>query len=129
MPTQADINSIESMAIIESMDEQNTKLPFTPENMKLRREELGMSQTKLGRLLTPPAGQRTVVHWEQGDYKIKSPRKEQVAKILGLALYHSESAAAINNTMSINNIRAEIALKQARQLIDDALIAITTQQY
>ena len=35
-------------------------------------------------MLDPPCGWRTIAHYEKGDYKPKSPRREQIMDILNL---------------------------------------------
>lgn len=60
--------------------------PMSGALIKAAREALGLTQTELGARLTPPAGWRTVAHWEADDFKPKSPRREQLAAILGIPL-------------------------------------------
>ena len=57
---------------------------LTPEAMKAARQRLGYSQKRLGEMLTPPASLRTVASWEAGEFKPKSPRREQLMAILEL---------------------------------------------
>lgn len=58
----------------------------TGQRIKSARQAKGLTQGELGDLLNPPTPWRTVSHWEQGDYMPKSPRREQLAVILGLNL-------------------------------------------
>ena len=104
-------------------DTPTTEAPaFTPENIKARREAMELSQTKLGAMLNPPASQRTIVHWEKGDFEVKSPRREQLANILRLALPGYTAPAALSLVGSSNeDAQLRTNLIQARALIDATL--------
>lgn len=60
-------------------------MDFNAADMKAARKQLGYTQTQLGQMLDPPVPWRTIAHWEKGDYKPKSPRREQLIRILDLA--------------------------------------------
>lgn len=68
--------------------------PMTGEVIRAARDAMGITQGELGARLSPPAGWRTVAHWEANDFKPKSPRREQIAAILGIPLpgFNGEAA-------------------------------------
>lgn len=59
---------------------------MTGDVIRAARDAMGLTQSELGARLSPPAGWRTVAHWEAGDFRPKSPRREQIAAILGIPL-------------------------------------------
>lgn len=52
------------------------------ENIRLRREALGLTQAQLGAMLEPPVNQSTVARWERGQVEPRRRFKGQLAAVL-----------------------------------------------
>lgn len=48
--------------------------PMTPEELRQRRLQLGLSQVELAALTDPPTTQHTISRWEEGKIKLTAPR-------------------------------------------------------
>lgn len=52
------------------------------ENIRLRREALGLSQRELAQKFTPPLSQSTITRWEYGAMEPRRDHKRRLAEVL-----------------------------------------------